>query len=139
MEFKILNDLNDDIINLRTKTFVIGRAVPKEVDFDGKDKGLMHFCLYDSGKLLAYLRAEKIENYLHIGRVCVDESVRKKGYGKKLLNYLFEYSKENEFSMIELSAVDSAVGFYERIGFSKKGEFYMEAGAPHIYMSKNIE
>ena len=138
MEFKILNDINDDIVNIRTKTFVIGRGVPEEIDFDGKDKGLMHFCLYESDKLMAYLRAEKIDDYLHIGRVCVEESSRKRGYGKMLLDYLFEYSREKEFSMIELSAVDTAVGFYEKMGFSKKGEFYMEAGAPHIYMSKNI-
>ena len=87
---------------------------------------------------MAYLRAEKIDDYLHIGRVCVEESSRKRGYGKMLLDYLFEYSREKEFSMIELSAVDTAVGFYEKMGFSKKGEFYMEAGSPHIYMSINI-
>ena len=138
MELKILNDINEDIINIRTKTFVIGRGVPREIDFDGKDKGLMHFCLYESDKLTAYLRAEMIEDYLHIGRVCVDENERKKGYGARLIEKLFEYAKENAISMIELSAVDTAVGFYERMGFDKKGEFYMEAGSPHIYMSKNI-
>lgn len=138
MEFKILNDINDDIVNIRTKTFVIGRGVPEEIDFDGKDKGLMHFCLYESDKLMAYLRAEKIDDYLHIGRVCVEESSRKRGYGAFLMEKLFEYSKENDIQMIELSAVDTAVGFYERMGFVTKGEFYMEAGAPHIYMSKNI-
>ena len=47
MEFKILNDINDDIVNIRTKTFVIGRVVPEEIDFDGKDKGLMLFSLYE--------------------------------------------------------------------------------------------
>lgn len=138
MEFKILNDINDDIVKIRTDTFVIGRNVPKEIDFDGRDNELLHFCLYDEKNLTAYLRAEEMGDKIHIGRVCVEENDRKKGYGKMLLNYLFEYAKNGGFAMVELSAVDTAVGFYKKLGFIAEGEFFMEAGAPHINMYRQL-
>ena len=136
MEYKILNDINDEIRDLRVRTFVIGRGVPKEIEIDGKDPELLHFCIYEDDKLLAYLRAEDIGDMLHIGRVCVEESSRKQGLGRKLLEFLFDYAKKKGFSSVELSAVDTAVGFYEKIGFIAEGDYYLETGVPHIYMKK---
>lgn len=136
MEYKILNDINDEIRDLRVRTFVIGRGVPEEIEIDGKDPELLHFCIYEDGKLLAYLRAEDIGDMLHIGRVCVDENLRKQGLGRKLLEFLFRYAKEKCYSAIELSAVDTAVGFYEKCGFTAEGDYYLETGVSHIYMKK---
>ncbi len=138
MEFKILNDLNNDIINIRKEAFIIGRGVPKETELDGRDGELTHFCLYDGDTLLAYLRAEQTENYLHIGRVAVKKDKRKNGLGRKLMEHLFDYAKSKQFNFIELSAVDTAVGFYEKMGFVSEGNFYLETGVPHIYMKKEI-
>lgn len=136
MEYKILNDINDEIRDLRVRTFVIGRGVPKEIEIDGKDPELLHFCIYEDGKLLAYLRAEDIGDMLHIGRVCVEEKIRKKGLGRKLLEFIENYAKDNGFLAVELSAVDTAVGFYEKCGFTAEGDYYLETGVPHIYMKK---
>lgn len=138
MEYKILNDLNDDIIAIRSEAFILGRGVPKEIEIDGRDDELLHFCIYDGDTLLAYLRAEEIGEKLHISRVCVKEAERKNGYGKLLMEFLERYAKDNGFKIIELSAVDTAVGFYEKNGYETKGDFYLETGVPHIYMKKNI-
>ena len=46
------------------------------------------------------------------------------------------YAKENGFKYIEVSAVHTAVGFYEKLGFVSEGDFYLETGVNHIYMKK---
>ena len=138
MEFKILGDLNDDIIAIREEAFIKGRGVPRDVEIDGRDSELLHFCVYEGKTLLAYLRSEDIGKMLHIGRICVKKDCRKKGYGRILMDFLFGYAKENGFSAVELSAVDTAVGFYEKIGFVAEGDFYLETGVPHIYMKKEL-
>ena len=138
MEFKILDNLNDEIVNIRREAFIEGRGVPEELELDGRDSELMHFCLYDGDILLAYLRAERIENYLHIGRVAVKENRRGSGLGKMLMEYLFDYAKAEKLVFIELSAVDTAVGFYVKMGFTTEGNFYLETGVPHIYMKKEL-
>ncbi len=139
MEFKILNDLNDDIIAIRNEAFVLGRGVPKEIELDGRDGELLHFCMYDGEKLVSYLRAEDMGNgMMHIGRVATKESERGKGHGRVLFEYLFKYSRENRFKALEVSAVYTAVGFYEKLGFIAEGDYYLETGVNHIYMKKTL-
>ena len=137
MEFKILNDINEDIVAIRHEAFVIGRGVPVEIELDGRDSELLHFCMYDKDKLISYLRAEDIGNgMMHIGRVATSAHMRGKGYGRELFEYLFKYARENGFKSLEVSAVHTAVGFYEKLGFVSEGDYYLETGVNHIYMKK---
>lgn len=137
MDFKILNDLNDDIIAIRHEAFVIGRGVPVEVELDGRDNLLTHFCMYDKSTLVSYLRAEDMgDGLMHIGRVATKGSERGKGHGRVLFDFVFNYAKENGFKFLEVSAVHTAVGFYEKLGFVSEGDYYLETGVNHIYMKK---
>ena len=138
MEYKILNDLNEDIVAIRYEAFIVGRGVAPDVEIDGRDPEHMHFCIYDEDTLIAYLRAEDIGGALHVGRVAVKSNLRKSGFGRKLFDWVFEYAKENDFNFIEVSAVKTAQGFYEKLGFLPEGDYYLETGVPHIYMKKVI-
>ena len=138
MEFKILTDTNDEIRRLRYNTFVVERNVPEELEFDGKDGEFLHFTLWDGEKIIACLRANENGNLLHMGRFAVEKELRKNGYGKILMEKLTEYAKEKGYSGIELSAVKTAVGFYEKQGFTAIGDYYLETGVPHIYMKKEF-
>ena len=138
MEFKILQDTNEQIKNLRYDTFVIERGVPQNLEFVGKDSEFLHFTLWEEDSIIACLRANENGKLLHMGRFAVQKELRKKGYGRILIEKLMEYAKENGYSGVELSAVETAVGFYEKMGFSKIGDFYLETGVPHIYMKKEF-
>ncbi len=139
MEFKILNDLNDDIIAIRNEAFVVGRGVPVEIEIDGRDSELLHFCMYDKDKLVSYLRGEDLGNgMMHIGRVATSADMRGKGYGRELFEYLFNYARENRIKALEVSAVHTAEGFYEKLGFIAEGDYYLETGVNHIYMKKTL-
>ena len=138
MEFKILHDTNEEIKKLRYDTFVVERGVPKELEFDGKDSEFLHFTIWEGDELVACLRANENGNLLHMGRFAVKKSLRKNGYGRILMGKLCQYAKENGYRGIELSAVNTAVGFYDKQGFLKIGDFYLETGVPHIYMKKEF-
>ena len=138
MEFKILTDTNDAIKRLRYNTFVIERNVPEELEFDGKDDKFLHFTLWEGEKVIACLRANETGDFLHMGRFAVEKDQRKRGYGKILMEKLIEYAKEKGYKGIELSAVETAVGFYEKQGFVAIGDYYLETGVPHIYMKQEF-
>ena len=55
----------------------------------------------------------------------INPELRKNGYGRILMEKLCEYAKEKGYSGVELSAVETAVGFYKKQGFSdiKNEEF----------------
>ncbi len=138
MELKIFNNSNNEIKKLRTQTFVVEKNVPQEIEFDGKDADYMHFCLYDGDMLIACARINAEANHLHAGRVAVKSELRGKGYGRLLFEYIEKYAKENGFKAIELGAIETAVEFYKKVGFETVGEYFTEAGWPHINMVKKI-
>lgn len=138
MEFKLLHDTNDGIKKLRYDTFVIERGVPEDLEFDGKDNEFLHFTLWEDDKVVACLRANENGNLLHMGRFAVEKELRKKGYGRILMEKLCRYAKENGYFGVELSAVETAVGFYKKQGFDTIGDYYLETGVPHIYMKKEF-
>ena len=139
MELKIFNDTNKEIKELRTKTFVEEKNVPKEIEFDGRDADFLHFCLYDKETLVACARINAHETCVHAGRVAVQTELRGKGYGRLLFEYIENYCKESGYYAIELGAIETAVEFYKKIGFEPVGEYFMEAGCPHINMIKKFE
>lgn len=138
MELRILDNTNDEIKKLRTQTFVVEKGVPAEIEFDGKDAQHLHFCLYDESKLVACARVSAEGSNLHAGRVAVKTELRGKGYGRLLFEHIVTYAVENGFQAIELGAIETAVEFYKKIGFATVGEYYLEAGWPHIDMIKKI-
>ena len=139
MEFKIFDDATDEIMALRREVFIVEKNVPEEEELDGREKEHIHFGMYDGETLIACLRAQAVEDgLLHIGRIAVRMERRGEGLGRTLLEYLFSYAKEKGFAAVELSAMDSAEGFYKKLGFIPEGEYYPEAGIPHIYMKKEL-
>ena len=138
MEFKLLYDTNDGIKKLRYDTFVIERGVPQELEFDGKDSEFLHFTLWEEDEVVACLRVNENGNLLHMGRFAVKKELRKNGYGRILMEKLCEYAKEKGYSGVELSAVETAVGFYKKQGFETIGDYYLATGVPHIYMKKEF-
>lgn len=57
----------------------------------------------------------------HIEDIVIDESLRGKSYGKRLLDELFMLSKELGCYKTALCCKDEIVGFYEKCGAERKG------------------
>lgn len=138
MEYRILSDINEEIKALRTQAFIIEKNVPEEIEFDGRDKKHNHFCIYEKNELIAYARGEISGSVIHLGRVTVKNTLRGSGLGRILFGFIEEYAVQNGCKKLELGAVETAVGFYKKIGFKPFGEYYMEVGWAHINMEKEI-
>ena len=60
------------------------------------------------------------ERFAHIAEICVDEKHRRKGAGKRLLDFVKADAKAKGFSRIELDvwAFNDALAFYEAEGYT---------------------
>ena len=60
------------------------------------------------------------ECFAHIAEICVDEKHRRRGVGKRLLDFVKADAKEKGFSRIELDvwAFNDALAFYEAEGYT---------------------
>ena len=66
----------------------------------------------------------------YINNIAVDEALRGKGYGRRLLSQVIEQARANNFRCIELDVThinESAIRFYQRMGFSIVSESGSEA------------
>ncbi|RNA66948.1 GNAT family N-acetyltransferase [Alteribacter keqinensis] len=65
----------------------------------------------------------KERKVLFIKSVCVAETQRKKGVGKKLINYVFDFGRSLKVDSIDLGVSEentSAIEFYKSIGMTTK-------------------
>ena len=61
-----------------------------------------------------------------------------KNVGTKILAFAEQYAAENGYSIIRLHARKTALRFYEKCGYTAKGDEFIEIGIPHVLMEKNV-
>ncbi|MEE3180004.1 MAG: GNAT family N-acetyltransferase [Verrucomicrobiota bacterium] len=71
-------------------------------------------------------------------QMAVEPEQQGAGVGRRLLGGVEKILITDEVDRIELNARDAAVGFYERLGFRKVGEEFMEVTIPHWKMVKAL-
>jgi ElaA protein len=126
-----------DLLQLRSEVFVLEQDCVYQ-DIDGKDFKALHVIGKKEGKLVAYTRCFKPGIYFNeaaIGRVVVENSQRKFGYGHDIMKASKKAIEQHYGTKkIKLSAQTYLIKFYELHGFSSIGEEYLEDGIPHIAM-----
>ena len=71
-------------------------------------------------------------------QVAVEEKMRAKKVGREMVHYAEEYAESEGYATILLNARKSAVGFYEKLGYKKISDEFMEINIPHFKMSKRL-
>lgn len=124
-------DINP-IREVRTEVFIEEQRVTQEEEWDGRDDQCLHVLALDAnndpigtGRLLPEGR---------IGRMAVLKPWRGKGVGAALLALLMDEARARGFAAVELAAQVHAVPFYEKFGFRRRGDAFMDAGIPHYWM-----
>ncbi len=130
------------ILALRERVFIVEQNCIY-IDCDGKDLESLHvFGMNDSGEICATSRIVpkglSYENYVSIGRVCVDLSVRRFKVGYQLMEVTIEHLQNIYGSVpIKISAQSYLIQFYQKFGFQSVGEEYLEDDIPHTAMIRS--
>ena len=104
-------------------------------DFDGVDYDALHCFIERDGRVCAYLRAYKSDEGVKIGRVLTIP--HGEGLGKKLMESAMPKIKETfGCEGIILHSQIQAEGFYEKLGFKRVGDVFLEEGIEHVRMNK---
>lgn len=128
-------ELVDDAFELRQQVFTHEQGFPADIDVDEHDKHALHVVLYLEESPVAVLRCIlRSDGLVKVGRVAVLKQHRGKGLGHKLMRFVEQYAREHQFQTIGLSAQNTAIVFYQALGYQTEGEMYDEDGMDHIYM-----
>lgn len=78
------------------------------------------------------------ENTLRLRQMAVNERFQKRGIGDGLLHYCEKIAVDKGYNRIVMHARDTAIGFYEKMGYHVFGEPFTEVNLPHHYMGKEL-
>ena len=120
-----------DIRSVRQAVFVVEQAVPEDLDFDGVDPVCRHALASCGNEVVATGRMQPDG---HIGRIAVLKAWRGRGIGSALVRCFMDMAKRKGLDHVYLNAQISAVGFYEKLGFCRTGDVFLDAGIEHIRM-----
>jgi ElaA protein len=120
------------ILKLRVDVFVVEQkcAYP---ELDGRDlePGARQVWIEDSGDVVATLRMLDEGSALRIGRVTTAAAARSAGHARQLMARALELAGDRD---VVLDAQSYLQEWYERLGFVRVGDEFLDDGIPHVPM-----
>jgi predicted GNAT family N-acyltransferase len=121
---------------IRDIVFGKEQNVAREVDWDGKDLQCIQVVATDDET--SPIGTGRMQPDGKIGRLAILSSWRGQGIGQKMLQALVRIAGEKDFQEVYLHAQAHAISFYEKCRFHKVGPEFLEAGIPHVKMTRNV-
>lgn len=119
---------------IRTTVFIEEQGVPPDLEWDGLDEHSYHVMAFAPDG--SPIGVGRLLQDGHIGRVAVLKEWRGKGVGKALMDLLLVVANKMGFEEVKLNAQVHALDFYVRLGFAAHGKEFMDAGIPHLAMTR---
>ncbi|AMR32061.1 GNAT family acetyltransferase [Mucilaginibacter sp. PAMC 26640] len=117
---------------IRHEVFVEEQGCPASLEVEGNDISI-HFLATIDGKPAAACRWRKTDKGVKLERFAVLKKYRGRGLGQEMVKTVLENLPANA-PLIYLHSQVDAVSLYERFGFKKIGNEFMEAGIRHFTM-----
>lgn len=129
-----------DAVKIRHQVFMLEQGVPSEIEIDKYEAACIHFVLYgDNNEAIATCRLLPLgKGVMKLQRMAVQKNYRGHDYGRLLVEAAEDFSKDLGCNSITLGAQITAIGFYERMGYVKEGEMFLDAKIEHFQMNKSL-
>lgn len=131
----------DTMVDLRNRVLRVPLNLQFNADDIASEWSQHHFGLFSMQHELiacAILKPAKDPNEIKMRQVAVEPLHQKKGVGKKLIDNLEKWSKEQGYGKIVLHAREVSIPFYEKAGYKKIGQPFEEVGLDHFFMQKSL-
>lgn len=102
-----------------------------------RDAGDCHIGAFVNDVLVGILILSPVtDDTVKMRQVGVDDSYRSLGIGRKMVEDSERYALAKGYSKITLHARETAVPFYQKLGYTVLGDTFTEVGIPHREMEK---
>jgi predicted GNAT family N-acyltransferase len=125
---------------LRRDVFETEQNIPRPLDRDPYDYSADHVVAFDEkGRCVGTGRIVRLDaRTAQVGRMAVAKDVRKHGVGGLVLEALERMAAMRGLTDLLAASQLPAEPFYERHGFTRQGEQFLDQGVPHVMMKKTI-
>lgn len=128
-----------DALDIRYKVFVEEQNVPSDLEIDELESVTLHVVLYEKETPVATARIYNLDNgFYKVQRVAVFKEHRARGVGAALMHEVEEKVISLNGTKLTLGSQNTAIPFYESLGYKIASEEFMDAGIPHHTMVKDL-
>ncbi|MFI3329741.1 MAG: GNAT family N-acetyltransferase [bacterium] len=135
----ILKNNIEECYKIRFKVFIEEQKFDEEIEIDEYDKIANHILVFKDDIPVATARFFEVKNSWKIGRVCILKEYRNLKLGNYLMTEIEKEIIKLDGQKMVLSSQWQTIGFYEKNGFVKVGEEYLEEGCRHQKMEKVLQ
>ncbi len=125
----------DALRTVRWKVFVEEQRVPEALEWDDEDERSAHVMAVAADG--TPIGTGRLLRDGHIGRMAVLREWRGRGVGSAVMARLLKMARESGHKTVRLHAQTHAKSFYAGHGFVVQGDEFMEAGIPHVVMTRS--
>ena len=128
-----------DALLIRKNVFVYEQKVPLHIEIDEYEEKCTNLVLYIEQTPVATCRLYPLnQQQVKLQRMAVEKKARKQHLGQKIMNAALALAKEQGYESMILGAQNTAIGFYEALGFTVYGDEFLDAGIPHHMMKISL-
>ena len=99
----------------------------------------IHLACYQDDSLVACLvLTPKADGEIKMRQVAVAPGLQRSGIGRQLVEESEKIARQHGYSRMVLNARDTAIPFYEKLGYHTVGDQFTEVGIPHFRMEKEV-
>ncbi|HMU71503.1 MAG TPA: GNAT family N-acetyltransferase [Ferruginibacter sp.] len=94
---------------------------------------------FDDDDLLACCLLTRADNNsVRLRQMAVQNNLQGKGIGASMMNFAETLARDKGFKKMVMHARKTALGFYEKLGYSVVGDEFTEVTIPHFVMEKSL-
>lgn len=94
---------------------------------------------FEENKMLGCCLLTRVDkDCVRLRQMAVQNNLQGKGIGASMMNYAENVARDAGFKRLIMHARKTAVGFYEKLGYSVAGNEFIEVSIPHFIMEKRL-
>ncbi len=107
-------------------------------ELENEKDNLLIGAFEDEDMLGCCMLVEETPDTVRLRQMAVTNDLQGKGIGKALMQFAENLARDRGYKKLTMHAREIAIGFYEKMGYEKKGQRFEEVTIPHFVMEKEL-
>lgn len=107
-------------------------------EIEGEKDNMLIGAFEDDRMLGCCMLVEEKPQMIRLRQMAVLNDLQGKGVGRALMQFAENIARDHGYKVIMMHARKHATGFYEKMGYKKKGDEFIEVTIPHFVMEKQL-
>ena len=140
-EFEIIEHGSESYfaaVRLRDEILVNPAGIVTTAEDVAAERDLIHVAGFLDGEVVATCLLVPEAGTVRMKRVAVASGLQGGGIGTRMLHFCEAHARSMGASALTAHARETAVRFYVKNGFATEGEYFEEAGIPHVKVRKRL-